>query len=301
MVFLPPEFLKASLDTLDFIAIVPILSFAQWRNIQKLRNYYISSKYYDIHTVIYFLQEANLLNIALCEDIPQHANRLAEMIKAYYADRESPVLHMFDRCANFLEEFHKKKIIFDAIFLDIMMPGMNGLEAAEQVRICDDTVPIVFITSAQEHIGDGYEYEALSFLIKPVKEAELFHTLDRIEKRRKVPVAPTLLITSDGRIIRAPLSSIMSIQRQGRKTVVSQTDGKTIFTNQPISDFMSALKSAPNFVRAYQSDYVNLQYIVNVDKKHRAATFADGRTITIGRDRMQPFLDAMVSFLGADE
>ncbi len=241
------------------------------------------------------------MNIALCEDVPQHADRLAEMIKAYYADREPPFLHRFERCADFLEEFHNRKIVFDAVFLDIMMPGIDGLETAEQIRLCDETVPIVFITSAQEHIGDGYEYEALSFLIKPVKEAEIFRTLDRIEKRRKAFLAPSLLITSDGRIVRATLSSIISIQRQGRKTVVTQTDGKTIFTNQPISDFVSALKSAPYFVRAFQSDYVNLQHVVNVDKKYRIATFADGQTITIGRDRMQPFLDAMVSYMGADE
>ena len=106
------------------------------------------------------------MDIAICEDIPQHADRLAEMIEAYYVNRKLPTLHKFERCSLFLEKYWDSKMHYDAIFLDIIMPGINGLLTAKQIRMADESVPIVFITSAQEFVKKGYEYDAISFLLK---------------------------------------------------------------------------------------------------------------------------------------
>lgn len=238
------------------------------------------------------------MDIAICEDIPQHADRLAKMIEKYYVGKDKPIIYKFEHCGIFLDSFRNREQDFIAIFLDIRMPGINGLEAAKHIRFSDESVPIVFITSAQEYATDGYQYDAVSFLIKPVGEELLFKTLNRIEKRRSSANMPSIMITSDGYVYRVLLSKITSIERVGRKTIIYRAQDKAICTSQSFDDLFENLKSIHHFMLVYQSNYINLQHVVNIDKKHKVATLSDGRVIPIGRDRLQPFLKMMLSFLG---
>ena len=63
---------------------------------------------------------------------------------------------------------------FDLLFLDIEMKpdGMNGVELASKLRKNDHAIQIVFVTGYMEYIADGYDVEALHYLLKPVTEAK---------------------------------------------------------------------------------------------------------------------------------
>lgn len=59
------------------------------------------------------------------------------------------------------------------------MTGQNGMELAKSLRAKGDLLPIVFITGFSEYMSDGYDVEALHYLLKPVKKEKLFAVLDR--------------------------------------------------------------------------------------------------------------------------
>ena len=72
---------------------------------------------------------------------------------------------------------------FDLLLLDIEMAGMDGLELARQVRQENQAIQIVFISGYEQYISQGYEVEALHYLVKPVDEKKFRQILDRAVSR----------------------------------------------------------------------------------------------------------------------
>lgn len=68
----------------------------------------------------------------------------------------------------------------DVVFLDIGMPEMNGLEAAEYIQQLDSSIRIIFITAYADHAVEAFELQALDYVLKPVSSARLAKTIDRI-------------------------------------------------------------------------------------------------------------------------
>jgi len=79
-----------------------------------------------------------------------------------------------------------ERIEADVVFLDIEMPGMNGLEAAERIQTVRPGVQIVFVTAYDQYAVDAFELEAIDYLLKPVQLRRLDKTLDRLRARRAV-------------------------------------------------------------------------------------------------------------------
>lgn len=119
------------------------------------------------------------LRIALAEDEPLNLRRLARLLQesgcevvAACADGEA------------LQEWLDAGGQADALFLDIQMPGLDGLSLASQVP----HLPVVFVTAHRDHAVEAFDLEAEDFLLKPVTSERLARALDRV--RRKLPAAP---------------------------------------------------------------------------------------------------------------
>src|SRR5690625_313199 len=80
-----------------------------------------------------------------------------------------------DKQGAILQEIH-------VVFLDIEMPGIDGLNLAEQINSYNPTLPIVFVTAFNEYAVQAFELDALDYLMKPVKQERLEKTLLRIEE-----------------------------------------------------------------------------------------------------------------------
>lgn len=72
----------------------------------------------------------------------------------------------------------------DILFLDIEMPGINGLELAEKVMIQNHTVHVVFVTAYNEYAVEAFEINALDYLLKPVRKERLEKTIKRIQQTK---------------------------------------------------------------------------------------------------------------------
>lgn len=75
----------------------------------------------------------------------------------------------------------------DALFLDIQMPGLSGLEVAREVA---GDLPIVFVTAFAEHAVRAFEHAAVDYLLKPVTADRLARTLERLRERPAGPARP---------------------------------------------------------------------------------------------------------------
>ena len=152
------------------------------------------------------------MNIAIADDRVEDLQAAEDYLLRYFSARHPEVMSdlsisTFPSAEKFLEVFDPGR--FDLLLLDIYMEDMTGMEAAEAVRLKDDRVPIVFLTTSQDHLLEGYRVFASGYLMKPLREnaGEFNHTLDHVfkglmqtERTITAPVEfPCPLLPSDGR------------------------------------------------------------------------------------------------------
>lgn len=107
-----------------------------------------------------------MYNIAVVEDTDSSAESLISFINQYSREsRQQFNVVRFSSADALLKDYCST---YAVIFMDIQMPGMNGMDAAFEIRKLDGTVSLVFITRMVQFAQKGYEVDAVSFLIKPV-------------------------------------------------------------------------------------------------------------------------------------
>lgn len=181
---------------------------------------------------------------------------------------------------------------YDIIFLDIMLPGLTGMEVAERIRAGDPDVVLVFVTNAAQYAIKGYAVGALDFVLKPVNPYEflvkLERALERAAQRRQRPIT---LQTADGVQV---LSSrdILYVETRDRKLFYHTTRG--CFAVRSSMQSAEALLGSLRFVRCNQCYLVNLRHVQSVQ----------GDFVTVGRDRLEvsrrqraAFLEAMLQYM----
>ena len=184
--------------------------------------------------------------------------------------------------------YYAEKKDFDILLLDIEMGAMDGVTMARKLRQDNQTIQIIFITGYADYISDGYEVDALHYLMKPIQEEKLFAVLDRavtkLIKNEKV-----LNIISQGEMIRLPICQINYAEVNSNYiTIHSQ---QTITLKMTLSELEKKLDS--HFFRAGRSALVNLERISRVTKKE--IYLQDGNIIPLPRGAYEKVNRAIIN------
>lgn len=122
------------------------------------------------------------LTISICDDNENQIKELRRLLDDWSADKPFALaIDEYISAESFLFSYPDKPC--DLLLLDIEMKQLNGMQLAKKLRSDGDMLPIVFKTGYSDYIGDGYEVEALHYLLKPVDKQKLFSVLDRYIKR----------------------------------------------------------------------------------------------------------------------
>lgn len=117
--------------------------------------------------------------IAIVEDEKEASDTLKKMIEEYQKkDQENHFsVVSFSSASSFLFEYNGS---YDLIFMDIEMPGLNGMKAAKQIREKDNHVLIVFVTNMAQYAVEGYSVHAYDFILKPINYPRFSMKFERI-------------------------------------------------------------------------------------------------------------------------
>lgn len=143
---------------------------------------------------------------------------------------------------------------YDVLLCDILAVGMNGIEAAKELRRLGEKLPIIFISSTAEYALDGYSVNALRYLQKPINIEKLREALK--EAYQMSQPADVLKFQVADRFYRIPFSDIEYLESQGRDTNIVTTD-ETISVHMKFSDMEKKLP-ADIFLRCHRSYIINL-------------------------------------------
>ena len=213
--------------------------------------------------------------IAICDDFAADRKYLSSLCERWSRHNCYRIqISEFTSAENFLFYYAEKKD-FDILLLDIEMGAMDGVTMARKLRQDNQTVQIIFITGYADYISDGYEVDALHYLMKPIQEEKFFTVLDRavtkLIKNEKV-----LNIISQGEMIRLPICQISQ---------------QTITLKMTLSELEKKLDS--HFFRAGRSALVNLKKISRVTKKE--IYLQDGSIIPLPRGAYETVNRAIIN------
>lgn len=219
------------------------------------------------------------MKIAVCDDEHIFCERLITAIEEYFG-RLEVTCTAYGEGYMLLKDYEQGKR-YDALFLDIEMPGLDGMKTAEQIRKKGYGEPIVFLTSHTEMAMEGYEVDAFRFLAKPVREDKLQQALQDIkellfEKKR-------FIICCEGEEVVLRLEDIRYIEAMNNCVCIFTVDGEYTIRRK-ISDLeKELLEIADIFVRVHRGYLVNLIHV----KRHR------GNEIYVTGDKVLPLSRGM--------
>ena len=120
--------------------------------------------------------------MAICDDISEALDTAENMARDWANLRGFELeIDRFSSAPDFFADYENGR--YDILLLDIEMGAVNGVELARRVRRGDHDAQIIFLTGYTDYIADGYDVEALNYLLKPVDRAKLFGVLDRAADR----------------------------------------------------------------------------------------------------------------------
>ena len=147
------------------------------------------------------------------------------------------------------------------LFLDIEMEKMDGIALAREIRKHNRQMQIIFVTGYMEYIQEGYDVEALHYLLKPVSQEKIDSVLDRAVERLKTGDA-VLLVESGGEVLRLPLKEIRFIESNRNYNIIHADNDYEM--RGTLSELEAKLDEA--FVRVGRSYLVNLNYVRRIGK-----------------------------------
>lgn len=216
------------------------------------------------------------IKIAVCDDSTVDQWYVSDMVDRWAVQRGHTVhIDTFISAESFLFHYAEESD-YDILLLDIEMGEMDGVTMARQLRRSNEAVQIIFITGHSDYISEGYEVEALHYLMKPVREEKLHSVLDRaVEKLAKNE--KVLDLESGGEMVRVPVYQIRYADVYGNYVTIHAAE--TVTVKMTLKELEKELDE--RFYRVGRSYIVNLTRINRVSRAE--IKLSDGTAIPLPR------------------
>ncbi len=217
--------------------------------------------------------------IAVCDDAGRDREVVSGMARRW-ADAAGHIVQVseFPSAESFLFEYDRNRD-YDILLLDVEMRDMSGIELARRLRARGCRAEIVFITSHFEFIAEGYDVDALHYLVKPVSEEKLFEVLDRAS-RRLAAEPPSVVVTVEGGTVKLLEADILYVEAFAH-TIEIHTRSDVLRLRESITAFGERLSG--DFFRAHRSYIVNLRAVERISRT--SVTLSGGAEVPLARGK----------------
>lgn len=209
------------------------------------------------------------MKIAICDDNITELRIMNEIIREFieihHADHEI-CLHTFS-CGSDLLDAISNKADYDLLILDIVMPGLNGIDLAKEIRTMTQNCRIVFLTSSPEYAVSSYKVKAYNYLLKPVNKEELLGVLREVLFIFDCEsISKSIVIKEKQTLRRISLNTIEYIESDKHTLRFHLKGGETAVCYAKMEDFKHILLADDRFMQCYQSYIVNMKEIAKIYK-----------------------------------
>lgn len=232
-----------------------------------------------------------MIYAAIVDDEESERRKLKACL-AYVAEKKNIKFSVreFSDADKFLVNYESN---YDVVFMDIEMDGTNGMEAARQLRKVDKTVILIFVTNMAQMAVQGYEVDALDFIVKPLDKyafsLKMMRVLGRIDQSKD----DRILLSIAGDLVSIRVSLITYLEVQGHYVIYHSKEGD--YTEYITLSAAEKKIADSSFVRCNRGCLVNLRYVSAVRKD---VCVVDGEELAIARPTRNSFIQAFACFLG---
>ena len=232
-----------------------------------------------------------MIRVAIVEDEDEFVAELSAYLKRIETENDLQFSVTRFRDGEELTDGYRSE--YDLILMDIQMRNMDGMSAAELIRVKDSRVIIIFITNRADYAIRGYQVDALDYILKPINylsfSQKLQRAVERIENRQEHRIS----INTKNGLLMINVSGVYYVESQGHK-VIWHTELGDYEVRDRMRDIEQILLPY-DFFRSNKGYLVNLQYVDGIQNE---CCLVRGNKLLISRARRSEFMAALTKYMG---
>lgn len=234
-----------------------------------------------------------MLRIAIVDDEITGIERITDCLKTYCEKNGlNCKIETFSRGDRLSFEY---KPVYDIIFLDIEMEPINGIETARIIRKTDGNVVIIFVTKMAQCAVNGYEVDAMGFIVKPVDPKTVWLNLDKARRTISRSRGIDIVLTIDNGVKKLSSNSIYYVEISDHYLIYHTDEGDfSMRTRKTLGE--AAKELGPSFKQYSRCYLLNLNYVSRVDG---TAVTVGNSEIFISRAKRKDIIQDMANYLGS--
>lgn len=204
------------------------------------------------------------MRIAICEDGAEDRAQICDHIQAF-CDRNAYTcaMEVFSCGEELLEAAADRP--FDIAFIDIYMPGINGIEAARALREHCPACLVILVTVSTQHALEGYGVAAISYVVKPLSAEKMEQALAMVRREFEENSRVLEVMAPGGQRLALPLPAIRSVEVYD-KTTLFHMQQDSVEARISLDEVERRLGGLP-FLRCHRSFLVNLNHVAGVEEQ----------------------------------
>ena len=231
------------------------------------------------------------MKLAVVDDEKKMTELLSDYISRFAEEKQMPVqVSVFHHPNDFLTKYTKD---YDLVLMDIEMPGLNGIETARELRKMDARVVLMFITHMAQYAINGYEVEAVDFIVKPVSYPDFAMKLAKALRYVKRNEEKRLVLNTPDSVVHISLGDIYYVEVIRHYLVYHTVSGN--YTVRGVLKEMDELLAEYHFVRSNHCYLVNLKYVESITGN---LVKVAGDELQISRNKKTEFMMAFTRYVG---
>lgn len=238
-----------------------------------------------------------MFKIAICDDETIFAEELKMIIYAYMSEKRIVFEIDIFKSGMELVALEAEVTRYTAVFLDINMDGVNGIEAAQKIRAVSGEVFLVFVAAHISYSLEGYKLDVVRYLLKGDSNfpSAVQECLDAIIYKRNLAVKKVFDFREGKKKVH--LENLLYVESRLHKLEFHvMEDTVNIYTMYGKLDEVEDMLGEGSFIRVQKSYIVNLKYIKNVSRYRVVLT--DGLEIAVSRSKYMNVKDKFTQYQG---
>lgn len=238
------------------------------------------------------------MNIAICDNDPIYRDQVRKIVEHYSATHSAAdiSLAVFEWAEDLLEAARKLGG-YDIYILDILMPGMNGIQLGVSLREAGYDGKIIYLTSSEEYAIDSFKVKAFHYIMKPIEQTVLFSVLDEAYDAISVQKNRSIIVKTKQNSVKLQFDSILYAVLTKRAIVYHLVGGNTVECTTLRTTFTEAvapLLEDSRFVLCGAGMVANMHHITMVESD--ALVFRDKHRAYLGKKACQEIRAAWNDF-----
>jgi DNA-binding LytR/AlgR family response regulator len=198
-----------------------------------------------------------MIQIAIVEDEAKEREKLREYTERFARETgEAVQIRMFSDGLGLVSPY---EAVYDVILLDIQMPHMDGIAAAEKIRKKDEDVILIFITNMVQYALKGYSVNAMNFILKPVTYFAFCEEMKQVIRRLENRKDSFVVLKVDDGLIRLNRKDFYYAQMQNRKIVLYTSHDRYTMSGTLLK--LEELLADDRCFRSHSGCLVNIRHI----------------------------------------